>query len=78
MALHIKVEEMMWIEEAPPWMLPIIAFLKDQTLSKDNEEAYKLRHRADHHVFQDDIFYKRGFSSTHLRCTGVEEANYVL
>lgn len=52
--------------------------LKDQTLPEDKEEAQKLRCRAAYYVLQDEVLYKRGFSMPLLRCTGGDEANYVL
>lgn len=45
-----KMEEVMWIEETPLWMRPIITFLKDKTLPEDTEEAHKLRRRAAHYL----------------------------
>lgn len=39
----------------------IIAFLKDQIIPSDKEEAQKLKRRASHFVFQDGILYKKGF-----------------
>lgn len=65
----------MWIEGTPSWMQPIFTFLKDHTLPEDKEKANKLRRRATHYIFKT---YKRGFSSPFLRCTSVEETNYVL
>lgn len=59
-------------------MKSIISYLKDQTLPPPKEEAQKLRRRAAHFVFQDDIFYKRGFSLPLLRCIGEEHVDYVL
>lgn len=45
---------------------------------EDKEEAHKLKRRATHYLLQDDVLYKRDFSSSLLRCTGGKEANYVL
>lgn len=36
----------MWIEGTPIWMLSIIAFLKDQVLLDNKEEAHKFKKRA--------------------------------
>lgn len=73
-----KWEEVMWIEGVPLWIQPIIAFLEDQTLPEDKEVAHKLRRRVSHYEIQDGVLYKRNFSLPLLRCTGGENANYVL
>ncbi|XP_022875748.1 uncharacterized protein LOC111394218 [Olea europaea var. sylvestris] len=71
-------KEVMWIEGNPPWMQPIIAYLKDQSLPPSKNEAKKLRRRAAHFILQNGVLYKRGFSSPLLRCIGGEETLYVL
>jgi ribonuclease HI len=72
-------ETVMWTEGTPPWMTPIMSYLKDQTtIALGKEEAQKLRRRAAHFVLQDDVLYKRGFSMPLLRCIGGEQADYVL
>lgn len=36
-----KGEEMMWVEDTPQWLRPIIAFLLDQSLPFDKKKAQK-------------------------------------
>lgn len=45
-----KSEELMWVENTPPWMLPILAYLKEQILPEDETEVRRLRRRAAHFV----------------------------
>ncbi|XP_022867832.1 uncharacterized protein LOC111387503 [Olea europaea var. sylvestris] len=71
-------KEVLWIEGTPLWVQPIIAYLKDQSLSASKSEARKLRGRAAHFVLQEDTLYKRGFALLLLRCVGGEEATYIL
>ncbi|XP_022880973.1 uncharacterized protein LOC111398284 [Olea europaea var. sylvestris] len=71
-------EEVMWIESTPPWMQLILAYLKDQSLPPSKNEPKKLRKRAAHFILQDDVLYRRDFSSPLLRCVGREEAMYIL
>ncbi|XP_022841861.1 uncharacterized protein LOC111365536 [Olea europaea var. sylvestris] len=71
-------EEVLWIEDTPLWMQPIIAYLKDQSLPASKSEARKLRRRAAHFILQENTLFKRGFASTLLRCVGGEEATYIL
>ncbi|CAI9759013.1 unnamed protein product [Fraxinus pennsylvanica] len=59
-------------------LLKIIAFLKEQTVPNNEAEARRLRRRAVHFILQGDVLYKRDLSSPLLRCTGGEEANYIL
>lgn len=53
----------MWVEGMSTWIQPIISFLKDQVLSDNKKEAYKLRKMLARFVFLDSILYKSGFSS---------------
>ncbi|XP_022891636.1 uncharacterized protein LOC111406442 [Olea europaea var. sylvestris] len=56
-------KEVLWIEGIPLWMQPIVAYLKDQSLPASKNERKKLRRRAAHFVLQDDVLYKRGYTS---------------
>ncbi|KAL2532094.1 Ribonuclease H [Abeliophyllum distichum] len=58
----------MTISESSRWMKEIIAYLNDQVLLSDKQEAQKLCRRAVKFVLQDNILYKRGFSHPLLRC----------
>lgn len=64
----------MWTEGPLSWTQPIIVFLKDHTILENKEEANKLRRK----VAQDEVLYKKWFSSPLFWCTGGEEASYVL
>ena len=43
-------------------MTPIVIDLKDGMLSKDKDEARKLRIRVVKYVLIDEVLYKQGFS----------------
>lgn len=47
-------------------------------LLEDKKEAHKFRRRAAHYMIQDEVLYKRSFSSPLLRCIGGEETYYFL
>ena len=59
-------------------MTPIVSFLRDGRLPKENDEARKLRVRSARYVLMDEMLYKRGFSQPCLSCLAPDEANYVL
>lgn len=73
-----KGEGVMWTEGPLSWMQPIIVFLKDHTILENKEEANKLRRKVAHYVLQDEVLYKKWFSSPLFWCIGGEEASYVL
>ncbi|XP_022848739.1 uncharacterized protein LOC111371053 [Olea europaea var. sylvestris] len=50
----------------------------DQSRPPLKNEAKKLRRRAAYFILQDDVLYKRGFSSPLLQYVGGEEAMYIL
>lgn len=47
----------MWIKDTLSWMKPITAFLEDQVLSGNKDNAYKLRKKVAYFFFQDDVLY---------------------
>lgn len=53
-----KERKVMWVEDIPLWMGPIIAILQYHLLPSDKGEARKLRKRAINFIFQDGILYK--------------------
>ncbi|XP_022856324.1 uncharacterized protein LOC111377456 [Olea europaea var. sylvestris] len=73
-----KEQNVMWVEDTPTWMAPIITFLQDQLQPSDKEEARKLKRWTAHFIFQDGILYKRGLSLPLLRCIDGGQATYVL
>ncbi|XP_022877018.1 uncharacterized protein LOC111395264 [Olea europaea var. sylvestris] len=73
-----EAPKVMWVGGTPTWMQPIIAYLKDQVLPTNKDEAYKLRRRSAHFLFIDDVLYKMRFSSPLLRCVRGDEATYIL
>lgn len=73
-----KEKEVMRIDGMSTWMQHIVAYLKDQVVLDNKEEAYKLRRRSAHFVFLDDMLYKRGFSSSLIRCVGGKQTTYSL
>ncbi|XP_022881077.1 uncharacterized protein LOC111398398 [Olea europaea var. sylvestris] len=73
-----EAPNVMWVAGTPTWMQPIVAYLKDQVLSTNKHEAYKLRRRLAYFLFIDDVLYKKSFSSPLLGCVGREDATYIL
>ena len=59
-------------------MTPIVAYLNDERLLEERDEARKLRIRSAKYVLIDEVLYKRGFSQPYLRCLALDETNYVL
>ena len=74
----INLPKVQQIEGQRNWMTPIIVYLKDGRLSKEKDEARKLRIRLAKYVLIDEVLYKRDFSQPYLRCLAPDEANYVL
>ena len=60
------------------WTTPIASYLKNGVLPDEKEAARKLKVRAARFVLIKDVLYKKGFSRPYLRCSGNEEANYVM
>jgi len=47
------------------WRDPIIAYLKDGSLSDDRAEAQKLLHLATRYIFLGDVLYNKSYSKLH-------------
>ena len=74
----IDLLEVQQIKGKENWMTPIVTYLRDGRLSKERDEARKLRIKLAKHVLIDEVLYKRGFSQPYLRCLTLKESNYVL
>ena len=59
-------------------MDPIRDYLVDRTLPSDPKEASKLRARSSRFSIHRGTLYKRGFSTSILKCVGKEDGDYVL
>lgn len=57
-------------------MQPIVAYPKDQVLSDNEEEAYKLKRRSAHFVLLDNVFCTRGFSFPYFDMLGRKSYMY--
>ncbi|XP_021598875.1 uncharacterized protein LOC110604893 [Manihot esculenta] len=68
----------MEIREGGNWMTPYIEYLEKGKLPEDKAEARKITARAANYQAVRGILYRRGKSSSWLRCVGPEEATRVL
>ena len=71
-------EQVLKIKEQDEWMNPIVHHLKEGWLLKDRTKARKIEIIVAHFVIIDDVLYKQGYSLPYLRCTSLEEVDYVL
>ena len=60
------------------WMTPIVQYLKDSQLPEDKNKARLLRLKAARYILYDGQLYKRGFSTSLLKCVNLEEGNHIL
>ena len=74
----IDLPEVQQIESEENWMTSIVAYLKNERLPEEKDEARKQRIRLARYILMDNVLYKRGFSQLYLRCLAPNEANYVL
>ena len=65
-------------KEQDEWTTPIVRYLKEGWFQEDKAEARKILIRAVRFVIIDDVLYRRGYSFPYLRCSSLEEANYML
>ena len=59
-------------------MNPIMQYLTDGTLPDDQTEARKIRIKAPQYSVKQGVLYRKGYLTPWLRCTGPEQAKYVL
>jgi len=83
--LHLVLEpsvsgkERLRVEENPSgWKKEIVECLSHETLPTDKGKAKKLRTQTTRYTLVADELYKKGFSSTLLKCLDQDQANYVL
>ncbi|XP_074574071.1 uncharacterized protein LOC141830566 [Curcuma longa] len=76
--LIAQVDQMPRADEPADWRTPILAFLKQEVLPDDQEQARMVKRRAARFVLIGDTLYKRAFSRPLLKCLGSDEADYVL
>ena len=60
------------------WMTPVIQYLKDSVLPKDKRKVRLLRLKAARYTLYNDQLYKRGFSTSLLKCVDLEQGNHIL
>ncbi|XP_074356721.1 uncharacterized protein LOC141696486 [Apium graveolens] len=70
--------EVLCIGSPDNWMTPYIAYLRDGTLSEDQNKVRYLKHKAAHFFLEDGQLYRRTFSAPTLKCVDPDEANYCL
>ncbi|XP_074342244.1 uncharacterized protein LOC141679723 [Apium graveolens] len=70
--------EVLCVSSPDNWMTPYIAYLKDGTLSEDQNKARYLRYNAAHFFLEDNQLYRRTFSAPTLKCVDPDEAEYYL
>ena len=77
-SVNIDNREVSPVMSQPSWMDPIWDYLVEGTLLSDLKEASKLRARSTRFTIHRGTLYKRGFSTSILKCVGKEDANYIL
>ena len=60
------------------WMTPVIQYLKDGMLPEDKKKTRLLRLKAARYTLYDNQLYKRGFSTSLLKCIDLEQGNHIL
>ncbi|XP_021812768.1 uncharacterized protein LOC110755796 [Prunus avium] len=66
------------IQYEDTWMSPIYIYLTNGTLPKDKSQARKLRYRSARYIVINDILYKRGYTTSYMKCVTEEQGKYVL
>ncbi|CAL8098920.1 unnamed protein product [Prunus armeniaca] len=60
------------------WMSPIYAYLTAGTLPTDKSQTRKLRYRSARYTVINDVLYKRGYTTSYLKCVTKEQGDYIL
>ena len=60
------------------WMIPIINYLKAETLPTEEKEAKRLKWEAQYYTIINNILYKRGISTPLLKCVPTSNTREVL
>lgn len=60
------------------WTTPIVSYLRNGMLSEDHNASCRLKVQSSHFVLIGNVFYKRDFSHSYLRCLIPYKADYVM
>lgn len=60
------------------WMTPIIEYLTNEVLSIDEKETKRIRRQAAYYVMSNGEFFRRGFSTSLLKCLDDDQVEFVL
>ncbi|XP_074373613.1 uncharacterized protein LOC141713954 [Apium graveolens] len=60
------------------WMTHILAYIKEDSLPDEKNEARRIRYKASRYMIYDGVLYRRGFSVPLLKCIDRDECNYIL
>ena len=71
-------EVLTFVARADSWMRPIIDYLQEGVLPSDKLEARRMRARAAIYCIQDNMLYKKGFTTPLLRCIEEPDCRAVL
>ncbi|GKA32310.1 reverse transcriptase domain-containing protein [Tanacetum coccineum] len=65
-------------EDEPTWMMPIVEYLKNETLPDDRKDTSKLCIKARLYELLKGVLYRRSFLRSWLRCVRPLQADYVI
>ena len=64
----VELAKQMCMDIEPSWMDPLLLYLKEGGLPKDESEAREIKKKAWHFVIVVEELYKRSFSQPLLKC----------
>ncbi|RDX84102.1 hypothetical protein CR513_34911, partial [Mucuna pruriens] len=76
--LTIEERTVFCAEERTTWMSPLMAYLKNEELPSEPNEAKKIVQVATRYIIIGGELYRRGFSFSLLHCVEGDEAWYVV